>query len=107
MGFLEKLVEKQIINRYQLNDILEKTKEMSGDIDRVLELYKVPADAVRAAKSVFFGVPEIIVPDVTQSELLSIKDLENKVLKLTDKLIPLSTSYTQSGKAGGQTKQDN
>ncbi len=72
MGFLEKLVEKQIINRYQLNDILEKTKEMSGDIDRVLELYKVPADAVRAAKSVFFGVPEIIVPDVTQSELLSI-----------------------------------
>ena len=72
MGFLEKLVEKQIINRYQLNDILEKTKEMSGDIDRVLELYKVPADAVRSAKSAFFGVPEIIVPDVTQSELLSI-----------------------------------
>ena len=72
MGFLEKLVEKQIINRYQLNDILEKTKEMSGDIDRVLELYKVPADAVRSAKSTFFGVPEIIVPDVTQSELLSI-----------------------------------
>ncbi len=72
MGFLEKLVEKQIINRYQLNDILEKTKEMSGDIDRVLELYKVPADAVRSAKSAFFGVPEIIIPDVTQSELLSI-----------------------------------
>ena len=43
---------------------------------------------------------------ISQSELLSIKDLENKVLKLTDKLIPLSTSYTQSGKAGGQTKQD-
>ena len=72
MGFLEKLVEKQIINRYQLNDILEKTKEMSGDIDRVLELYKVPAEAVRSAKSSFFGVPEITVPDVTQSELLSI-----------------------------------
>ena len=72
MGFLEKLVEKQIINRYQLNDILEKAKEMSGDIDRVLELYKVPADAVRAAKSAFFGVPEIIVPEVIQSELLSV-----------------------------------
>lgn len=72
MGFLEKLVEKQIINRYQLNDILEKAKEMSGDIDRVLELYKVPAEATRAAKSSFFGVPEIIAPDVTQSELLSI-----------------------------------
>ena len=72
MGFLEKLVEKQIINRYQLNDILEKTKEMSGDIDRVLELYKVPADAVRSAKSAFFGVPEIIVPDVIQNELLGV-----------------------------------
>ncbi len=72
MGFLEKLVEKQIINRYQLNDILEKTKDMSGDIDRVLELYKVPADAVRSAKSSFFGVPEIIAPEVIQSDLLSI-----------------------------------
>jgi type IV pilus assembly protein PilB len=72
MGFLEKLVEKQIINRYQLNDILEKSKDMNGDIDRVLELYKVPSDAVRSAKASFFGVPEISVPQVIQSELLSI-----------------------------------
>lgn len=71
MGFLEKLVEQKIINRYQLNDILVKAKEMSGDIDRVLELYKVPDDAVRSAKSSFFGVPEIKVPDVLQTELLS------------------------------------
>jgi hypothetical protein len=54
MGFLEKLVEQKIINRYQLNDILEKAKEMSGDIDRVMELYKIPDDAVRAARSKFF-----------------------------------------------------
>ncbi len=72
MGFLEKLVEKQIINRYQLNDILEKTKEMSGDVDRVLELFKVPAEAVRTAKSSFFGVPEISAPGVIQNELLGI-----------------------------------
>jgi len=76
MGFLEKLVEKQIINRYQLNDILEKTKDMNGDIDRVLELYKVPADAVRAAKSSFFGVPEISAPEVIQSDLLSIVPID-------------------------------
>lgn len=76
MGFLEKLVEKQIINRYQLNDILEKTKDMNGDIDRVLELYKVPTEAVRSAKSSFFGVPEIVVPDVVQSELLSIVPID-------------------------------
>lgn len=72
MGFLEKLVEKQIINRYQLNDILEKSKDMNGDIDRVLELYKVPSDAVRSAKASFFGVPEISAPEVIQSDLLSI-----------------------------------
>ncbi len=76
MGFLEKLVEKQIINRYQLNDILEKSKDMNGDIDRVLELYKVPTEAVRSAKSLFFGVPEIVVPDVVQSELLSIVPID-------------------------------
>jgi type II secretory ATPase GspE/PulE/Tfp pilus assembly ATPase PilB-like protein len=72
MGFLEKLVEQKIINRYQLNDILEKAKEMSGDIDRVMELYKIPDDAVRAARSSFFGVPEAKVPDVIDTELLGI-----------------------------------
>lgn len=72
MGFLEKLVERKIINRYQLNDILEKAKEMSGDIDRVLELYKVPADAVRSSKAAFFGVPEITAPEVIESELMTI-----------------------------------
>ena len=71
MGFLEKLVEKNIINRYQLNDILEKTKEMNGDVDRVLELFKVPDTATRTARAAFFGVPEIIVPEVIQTELLS------------------------------------
>ncbi len=70
MGFLEKLVEQKIINRYQLNDILAKAKEMAGDVDRVLELYKIPDVAVRSAKSSFFGVPEIIVPEIIHSELL-------------------------------------
>lgn len=69
MGYLEKLVEKNIINHYQLNDILEKTKEMSGDIDRVLELYKIPDTETRSAKAAFFGVPEIIAPEILQSNL--------------------------------------
>jgi hypothetical protein len=34
---------------------------------------------------------------LTQKDLVSIKDLENDVLKLGDKLKPLSTSYTQTG----------
>lgn len=33
----------------------------------------------------------------SQNDLSNLKDLENNVLNLTDKLIPLSTSYTQSG----------
>ncbi len=72
MGFLEILADKKIINRYQLNDILAKQKELSGDIDRTLELFKVPADAVRAAKSAFFGIPEISVPEVIESDLLTV-----------------------------------
>lgn len=72
MGFLEKLVEKNIINRYQLNDILEKAKELNGDVDRALELFKVPAEATRAARSAFFGIPEIIAPEVIATDPLSL-----------------------------------
>jgi len=39
---------------------------------------------------------------LSQKDLSNIKDLENDVLKLGDKLKPLSTSYTQSGKEGGR-----
>lgn len=76
MGFLEKLVELKLINRYQLNDIIEKTKEMNGDIDRVLELFKIDPNIVRTAKSSFFGVPEVVIPEIIQSELLSIIPLD-------------------------------
>ncbi len=72
MGFLEKLVEKNIINRYQLNDILEKTKEMNGDIDRALESFKIPDTEVRSARAAFFGIPEIIVPDVVNTEPMAL-----------------------------------
>ncbi len=37
---------------------------------------------------------------MSQRDLVNIKELENKVLKLQDKLIPLSNSYTQSGEIG-------
>ena len=45
-----------------------------------------------------------IALDLSQRDLVGIKDLENDVLKLGDKLKPLSTSYTQSGsdKDGGE-----
>lgn len=34
---------------------------------------------------------------MSQKDLVNIKDLENNVLKLSEKLIPLASSYTQSG----------
>ena len=47
---------------------------------------------------------------LTQKDLVNIKDLENDVLKLGDKLKPLSTSYTQSNSSsssGGEGEEEN
>ena len=39
---------------------------------------------------------------LSQKDLVNIKDLENDVLKLGDKLKPLSTSYTQTSSEKGK-----
>lgn len=52
-----------------------------------------------------FLMPAIAM-GISQKDLLNIKDVENEMLELGDKLIPLSTSYTQSGKVGAP-KKDN
>lgn len=39
---------------------------------------------------------------MSQKEFINIKDLENDLLKLKDKLIPLSTSFTETGGGTGQ-----
>ena len=56
MDFLNNLVTKGIINRYQLEDVLEAAK--TSDIDHALATAGVPADQVRRARSEFFGIPE-------------------------------------------------
>ena len=45
---------------------------------------------------------------LTQKDLVNIKDLENDVLKIGDRLRPLSTSYTQSasGKSGDGAEEN-
>lgn len=58
MNFLEQLVKKNIINRYQMEDIIEKSQDMNGDIDRALESFNISSDVVRAARAEFFGLPE-------------------------------------------------
>lgn len=51
----------------------------------------------------------LIIPSlamgISQKDLLNIKVLENDVLNLVKKLIPLATSYTQSGQQTGQTEK--
>ena len=42
---------------------------------------------------------------LTQKDLVNIKDLENDVLKLGDKLKPLSTSYTQTNSGSDKDKE--
>jgi type IV pilus assembly protein PilB len=61
MGFLEQLVTSGVINRYQMEDIVEKAKALDGDIDRALANAGVSADVVRTAKSAFFGIPERVL----------------------------------------------
>ena len=60
---------------------------------------------LKMANSGYSFIMPAIASGLSQRDLLNIKDLENKGLKLLEKLIPLSTSYTQSGTTGAPTKE--
>ena len=45
-----------------------------------------------------------IAMGLSQKDLSSVKDLENDVLKLNQKLRPLATAYTQSGDGNSESK---
>lgn len=51
----------------------------------------------RLTNSGYSALVPALALGLTQKDLVNVKDLENNVLKLKDILIPLSTSYTQSG----------
>ena len=63
------------------------------------------------ANSGFSFIVPAVASGLSQRDIVNLKDLEIKVLKLNEKLIPLQTSYTQSGnpaddsKAGAPTKK--
>ena len=57
-------------------------------------------DAFKLAQSGYsFFLPGAVM-DLNQRELLSMKELENEVEKLQEKLVPLNSAYTQSGTSG-------
>lgn len=68
------------------------------------------ADSFKLASSGYSFLVPAIAQGFTQRDLGNIKELENSVLKLQDKLVPLASSYTQSGKAstdeGGRPELD-
>ena len=51
-----------------------------------------------------FLLPSIAM-GISQKELGNVKDLENNVLKLGEKLIPLVSSYTQTAEGGRPVKE--
>lgn len=61
-GILELLAQKGLINRYQIEDIIEQAQEQfDGDIDPVLDLLHIDEQQVLEAKSTFYGIPAVSV----------------------------------------------
>ena len=63
-------------------------------------------NSLKLANSGYSFIIPALAMGISQNEIVNIKDLENDVLKLGDKLIPLSTSYTQSGNSPGRPALD-
>lgn len=60
--------------------------------------------SLKMANSGYSFLLPALAMDISQRELNNLKDLENDVLKLKEKLLPLSTSYTESGNVGRPEK---
>ena len=61
-------------------------------------------DSFKLAQSGYSYLMPAIALGLSQKDLVSIKNLENDTLKLTDILKPLESAYTQSGEVGRPTK---
>ena len=58
-------------------------------------------DTLKLASSGYSFLLPAIATGISQKDIINLKDLENKVLKLNEKFIPLSSSYTQgTGEVG-------
>lgn len=66
MNFLETLVKKGIINRYQIDEIIERTTKEEKTIEQILSDLGISDEAILDAKSDYFGVKkkEIVYEDV-------------------------------------------
>ncbi len=62
-------------------------------------------NSLKMANSGYSFILPALAMGISQKELGNIKDLENDVLDLKEKLIPLSTSYTESGNSPGRPEK--
>ena len=62
-------------------------------------------DAFKLAQSGYSYLLPAVAMGMSQREFINVKDLENDVLGLKDKLIPLSSAYTESGEVGAPEKK--
>ncbi len=60
--------------------------------------------SLKLANSGYSFMLPALAMDISQRELNDLKDLENDVLKLKEKLLPLSTAYTETGNVGRPEK---
>ena len=60
--------------------------------------------SLKLANSGYSFILPALAMDISQRELNDLKDLENDVLKLKEKLLPLSTAYTETGNVGRPEK---
>ena len=89
-------------------------KFSNGEVDFNYELLPITyyneskyiENSLKLANSGYSFIIPALAMGISQNEIVNIKDLENDVLKLSDKLIPLSTSYTQSGNSPGRPALD-
>ena len=63
-------------------------------------------NSFKLAQSGYSFLLPAIALGINQRDLSNLKDLENDVLKLREKLIPLMSSYTQSGEVGAPAKKE-
>ena len=63
-------------------------------------------ESLKLAQSGYSYLVPAVAAGLTQREIVNVKDLENDVLNLRDKFIPLQTSYTESsGEVGAPEKK--
>ena len=61
MNFLETLVNKSLINRYQIDEIIQQTTKEEKSIEQVLGEMGISDTDILSAKSDYFGVKKMVI----------------------------------------------